>query len=424
MFREIVFSKYYYHKINLLMKFNLNLKTIIVIFLFVSNCSFAQQVLEWRGIQRNGVYPEKNLLTSWPEGGPALLWENASMGNGYGSPIITDNNIFILGETDSICYLYALDLTGKEIWKSKIGYEWVYNYPGARTTPTYVDGLLYVSTGMGIVSCFEASSGKEKWTIDMQKINGRNVRFGYSESLLIDGDKTFFMPGGADTNVVALDRFTGKILWISKGLGQIPSYCSPLMIKLPQRNILVTFSKNALLGIDASDGKLLWSQVQDGEGDVQVNTPWYENGYIYYISGDGNGAVKLKLSDDGTSITDVWKNKKCDNLMGAFVKVDGYIYTSGYEKRYYYVLDEKTGDITDSVKFDRGTINYADGLLYLYNEKGHMGLFKPAGPKLEKVSSFTVTKGTKAHYAHPVICNGILYIRHGKSLLAYDIRVK
>lgn len=406
------------------MKFNLNLRAIIVILFFVSNYSFSQQVLEWRGADRSGAFNEKNLLKSWPEGGPALLWENANMGNGYGSPIITDKNIYILGETDTICYLYGLDINGKELWKSKVGPEWVINYPGVRTTPTLVDGLLYVSTGMGIVACFDAATGKEKWSVDMVKENnGRNVRFGYSESILIDGKMAFFMPGGADTNVIAMDRFTGKIIWICKGQGQIPSYCSPMIIKLPQRNILVTFSKNILLGIDIKDGKLLWSQEQAGE-DVQVNTPLYENGFIYYIAGDGNGAVKLKLSDDGTSITDVWKNKKCDNLFGAFNKVNDYIYTSGYEKRYYYALDEKTGAITDSVKFDRGTINYADGMLYLYNEKGHMGLFKPAGPKLEKVSSFQVTKGTKAHYAHPVICNGILYIRHGKSLLAYDIRVK
>lgn len=400
-------------------------------FVFVITCiaiftdTTAQEVLEWRGADRTGIYKETNLLKKWPETGPVLLWENNAIGNGYGSPIITNKNIYVLGEIDTLCYLFAMDLQGKLLWKSKIGTEWVLNYPGARTTPTLVNDLLYVSTGMGTVACFEATTGKEKWSVDMEKdLHGRNVRFGFSECLLINDNKVFCMPGGADTNVVALDRFTGNILWICKGLGQIPTYCSPMIIKLPQKNILVTFSQKALLGIDAKDGKLLWSHEQEGNGDVHVNTPLYDNGFIYYITGDGNGAIKLKLSDDGNSITQIWKNKKSDNLMGGFIKINDYIYTSGYERRYYYTEDEKTGALLDSIKYDRGAINYADGMLYLYNEKGQMGLFKPNGAKMEQVSSFNVTKGTKAHYAHPVICNGILYIRHGKSLLAYDIKLK
>jgi hypothetical protein len=103
------------------------------------------------------------------------------------------------------------------------------------------------------------------------------------------------------------------------------------------------------------------------------------------------------------------------------VKVNDYIYTSGYGKRVYFALDAKNGELTDSVKFDRGSIIAADNLLYLYNERGQMGLYKPNGPRLQQISTFKVTKGSKAHYAHPVICRGVLYIRHGKSLLAYNI---
>jgi len=100
-------------------------------------------------------------------------------------------------------------------------------------------------------------TGKTKWSVDMIKdFHGRSIRFGLSESVMVDGDKEFCMPGGVDTNVVALDRFSGKILWICKGLGQIPSYCSPLLVKLSERNIMVTFSKSALLGIDTKNGKL------------------------------------------------------------------------------------------------------------------------------------------------------------------------
>jgi outer membrane protein assembly factor BamB len=385
----------------------------------------AQEVLQWRGADRSGNYPENNLLKAWPEGGPALLWEFDGLGSGYSSPVITSRNIFVNGEIDTVSYLFALDLSGKLAWKAKVGKEWILNYPGSRSTPTIVDGMIYVSTGCGKVACFEAQTGKERWSVDMiDDFHGQTTRFGFSESVLVDGDKVFCSPGNQDTNVVALDRFTGKIKWICNGLGQMTSYCSPLLISLPLRNILVTFSKSALLGIDTKDGKLLWSHKQDSEGDVHVNTPLYENGYIYYVTGDGNGTVKLKLADDGSGITEIWRNGECDNTMGGFIKKGDFLYTASYGKRCWYSLETNTGKISDSLQFDKGTTNYADGMLYLYNEKGQVGLVKPDGPKMELVSSFRLSKGTKAHFSHPVINKGILYIRHGKSLLAYDVRSK
>ncbi|MCK9423333.1 MAG: PQQ-binding-like beta-propeller repeat protein [Bacteroidales bacterium] len=386
--------------------------------------SQGQEILQWGGPERSGVFRETNLMKSWPESGPSLLWEYDNIGNGYGSPVITKKNIFVNGEIDTVSYLFALDLQGKFLWKAKIGKEWILNYPGSRSTPTVVDDLVYATTGMGQVGCLDTQTGKERWSVNMMTdFHGPVPRFGFSESVLVDGNTVYCSPGSPDTNVVALDRFTGKIIWICKGTSEMTAYCSPMLISLSQRNILVTFSKTTLLGIDTKDGKLLWSYKQEGQDiDCQVNTPIFENGFIYFVAGNGNGAVKLKLSDDGTQITEVWKNGRCDNLMGGFIKVNDHIYTSGYEKRQYYVVETNTGAIVDSVKFDRGTINYADGMLYLYNEKGQVGLFRPNGPKMEQVSSFRLTRGTKAHFSHPVICNGILYIRHGRSVMAYGVK--
>ncbi|MBE0647109.1 MAG: PQQ-binding-like beta-propeller repeat protein [Bacteroidales bacterium] len=391
--------------------------------LLLANTLFSQEVLQWRGDDRRGVYPDTELLQSWPESGPELIWEFAEAGNGYSSPLITDNRIYVTGEIDTITYLFALDKSGKQIYKVPVGKEWTINYPGSRSTPTLVDDLIYLTTGMGTVACLEAKDGNVRWSLNMMSdLHAPGITFGFAEGLLVDGNTVFCTPGNADTNVVALDRFTGEIQWISKGLGEHTAYCSPLLIRLPERNIMVTFTAHALLGIDTKDGTLLWSHKQDAEGDVHVNTPWFEDGYIYYITGDGNGSVKLKLSDDGTAITEIWRNKACDNTMGGFIKLGNYIYTASYEKRKWYVQDATTGANVDSVKFDKGAIIFADNMLYLYNERGQLGLFKPDGPKMVLVSSFKITRGSKAHYAHPVISDGILYVRHGNSLMAYNVK--
>ncbi len=386
--------------------------------------SYSQEVLHWRGPDRSGVYPEHGLMKSWPGEGPQLAWEFDGLGSGYGSPAITAGRIFVNGETDSLSYLVSLDLSGKFLWRSKIGKEWTQSYPGSRSTPTVMGDLVYVTAGLGQVACFEASTGKEKWSLNLvADFHGSLPRFGFSESLLVDGGTVYCSPGSRDTNVVALDRFTGKIRWICKGKGEATSYCSPMLIRLPARTLLVTYSITHLMGIDAANGTLLWSYKQEGQDvDCQVNTPLYEDGYLYGVAGNGNGAFKLRLSDDGSQVTEIWKNGRCDGLTGGFIKAGNYLYTSGYERRQYYSLELNGGTMVDSLKFDRGSVILADGMLYLYNEKGQFGLFRPDGPKLTQISLFKVTRGTKAHYSHPVICQGILYIRHGKSLLAYKIK--
>jgi outer membrane protein assembly factor BamB len=272
---------------------------LFLILLFWSLSLQSQVTAQWRGIERNGIYTEANLLKFWPAEGPALLWENGTIGNGYGSPTITPDRIYICGEIDTVGYLFAFDHKGSLIWKSGYGNEWVLNYQGARCAPTVAGDLIYVSSGLGNVACFDAKNGEKKWSADMLKdLHGRFTLFGHAESLLVDGDKVFLVPGGLDTNVVALNRFTGNVIWVCKGQSEIPGYNSPYLIRLPERNVLVTFSAYSMLGMDAETGDLLWTHNQDniqvaerkpGNGDTHSNTILYENGFIYYIAGDGSG---------------------------------------------------------------------------------------------------------------------------------------
>jgi outer membrane protein assembly factor BamB len=317
---------------------NMNKKLIILVLIttFLSQFAFSQKICEWRNTNRAGIYNESNLLKSWPKSGPKEVWEYKGIGNGYGSPVFSEDKMFVLGEIDNIGYLFAFDLEGKLLWKVDYGNEWVKTFPGSRSTPTLADNLIYVCSGLGNITCFEASNGEKKWSIDMLKdLNGTFTMHGHSESLVIDGDKVFLTAGGKQNNVVALNRYNGKIIWACEGLGERPAYNSPNLIKLKDRNILVTFSAYALMGIDTKTGKLLWTHIQDnvpiekhqfGMGDTHSNTILYDNGFIYYVAGDGNCAVKLKLSEDGTKITEIWRNKTFDSYMGGFVKIGDYLF--------------------------------------------------------------------------------------------------
>jgi len=417
-------------------KFNIKnmikLFVLLVILLQIGYNVEAQTIVQWRGTDRNGIYNENNLLKSWPAEGPKLLWANENVGNGFGSMAITSDKIYITGEKDTIGYLSALDLKGNLLWKSDYGKEWVKTFPGSRSTPTVVGDLIYVCSGLGNISCFDAKTGARKWFVDKIKdLHGKATLHGHSESPLVDGDRVFVTPGGKDTNFVALNRFTGKIIWISKGKGDRPGYNSPLLIKLPQRNIVVTLTAYNLLGFDSKTGELLWSQEQDntplakrepGEGDTHANTAWYENGFIYYIAGDGNCAVKLSLSPDGKQIKQIWRNKIIDNFMGGFIKLDDKIYTCTSGRKDFKTLDANSGKVLDSLKVGVGTMIYADKMLYYYNQKGEVNLIKTGPVKAELVSTFKITKGKLEHFSHPVINNGVFYLRHGSALMAYNIK--
>ncbi|PLX01884.1 MAG: hypothetical protein C0595_13135 [Marinilabiliales bacterium] len=380
---------------------------------------------QWRGINRDGIYQEKDLLKTWTEGGPELLWFSENLGEGYGSPIITDSTIYILASRDSISVAVAFDLKGNVKWQKDFGKEWNTSYPGTRSTPTLINELLYVSSGMGDISCMNSENGEIIWTKNMLKdFHGKAPYFGYAQSLLINDSIVYAMPGGADTNIIALNRYNGDIIWISKAKGENPAYNSPKLIDIGGNQILVTYSKENFIGIDAKTGSLLWSESFIAKYPNHANTVLYEDSAIFTAAPIGHGLLKYKLSDDGSEITKIWHDTIIGNYFGGMIKLADKIYTgAGGRSKNLVMLNANTGEIKDSLVTGNGSIIYADEMLYTYAHKnGKVCLIDPE--TFEIKGSFKVKKGTKEHFSHPVIKNGVLYIRHGNALLAYDIKDK
>ena len=409
-----------------------NLITALLIVLLVSCTSKKPNIVEWRGEDRNGRYHESNLLKTWPEEGPTERWFLEGIGSGYGSPLVEDGLIYITGAIDSTAYLHCISTEGKIIWQSKFGKEWVVNFPGSRSAPTIVDDLIYVGSGMGNLYCLEKATGNVVWSKDFETVfEGGLPRFGHSESAVIDAEKVFWTPGGKEHNVVALDRFTGDLLWSNPGFGERSGYNPPRVITQGERKILVTFSAYHLMGLDVESGDLLWSQEMEGiepdkrkpgMGDTHANTVLFEEGAIYYATGDdGNFGVKLELSDDGTVIKELWRNREFDSYMGGIVKVGSYLYGGGTKKPQLKSIDASTGVLFDSLKIGRGVVIEADQMLYYYNFQGEMKLVSYEQGKMKEISSFKIMRGEKEHFSHPMIHKGVLYLRHGSVLMAFDI---
>lgn len=392
------------------------------------------QIYEWRGKGRTGVYPDKNLLKEWPADGPSEILKVENIGNGFVSPVFTQDRFYISGEIDSMTVLFCFDLRGEKIWQTVISREWTKTCPGSRSAPTIAGDLLYIGNGFGNLYCIKCEDGEVVWSKDLMKDFGAKLPLhGHSAAPLIDGDKVFWMPGGKEFNMVALNRLNGKLIWSNKGFGEVEGYNSPKLIELNSRKIVVTFSAYHLMGFDASSGELLWSQEQDaippdkrvpGQGDTHANTVLFDDGAIYYAEGDGNCGVKLNLSPDGNSITQVWRNNGFDSYMGGIVKLGNYLYGSGTARPFLYSVNATTGIIADSLRLGAGAVIAAENMLYYYTQKGDLNLVNIDEGKMTKISSFRIKEGTMQHFSHPVINKGILYQRHGNVLLAFDIRKK
>jgi outer membrane protein assembly factor BamB len=279
-------------------------------------------------------------------------------------------------------------------------------------------------SGTGRIICFNTTDGKIVWTVDLINVFGaRNLRWGMTESLLIDGDRLFCTPGGLNVMVAVLDRYTGKTLTQIRGNREKSAYCSPTIVTHGNKRLLLTMTGESLVALDADTEKYLWRTSHRTQYDINPNTPLYHDSYVYSVSGYGTGGQLFSLSPDATSAELIWAEGILDSQHGSAVLVDGYIYGSGHRNKGWHCIDWMTGQVQYTAKDlgGKGNIIYSDGMLYLYSEKGDFALVRPTPEKFDIVSSFKIDMGSGEHWAHPVIANGRLYIRHGDILMVYDI---
>jgi len=399
-------------------------KTVVLLMVFSAFSLSAQDVVQWRGTDRTGIYKETGLMKSWPGDGPALLWHYDQLGEGHSSVAIANNKIYITGLTEGKGHLFVLDMNGKLLNKKEYGQEWDVSYNGSRSTVSISDGKLYIYSGLGNLVCMDENSLNVLWKKNIiDDFQGANIRWGVNESPLIVGDKIIITPGGKVNNVVALNKNTGNVIWSCPGEGDLSAYCSPLFVSDQQIPQIVTMTAKHILGIDIETGKQLWSFPYNNMRNIHPNTPIYDNNMLLCVLGYGKGSVMLRLTDGGRKVEQVWESKEFDSKTGGAVKIGDYVYGSGDNNKYWFCLDWKTGEQKykdNSIAV--GAVIAAGGMLYCYSDRGEMALVRATPEKFDMVSKYPITLGTEQHWAHPAIHNGVLYVRHGDTLMAYKVK--
>lgn len=406
----------------------------LIVGLLLAGNVFSQDIVEWRGPHRQGIYPDQNLLKSWPTNGPQLKLEIQNIGNGYASPVVYNQMIYVTGRKDTLDYISAYEMNGTKKWETSYGHAWARTYPETRCTPTIENNRIYLASGMGQVVCVDAVSGKLLWTVDANtEFKGEPNKWGIAESVAISDKAVCYVTGGVETSVIALDKNNGKLLWKTKSLGGPRAYASSVIIEKGGFKLLLAQTANDLVAVDTQNGDIVWNfnliQYHTGESGkgANTNTPLYYNNEIFVTSGYDHPAIMLTLAEDGRSVSLKWTNADFDNHLGGIVKVGDYIYGSNWLNNSvgnWMCVDWNSGKTMYETKwYSKGSIISADQLLYCYEEKsGNLALVKPNPEKFEVISSFKVDKGEGPHWAHPAIYDGKLLVRHGESLMIYNIR--
>jgi outer membrane protein assembly factor BamB len=397
---------------------------------------YAQEKSMWTGFHgsdRQNKSNETGLLNIWPVNGPVLLWTISGLGEGYSSVAIYGGSLYIAGKIENQTYVYAYDLNGKLLWKKPNGeawtvkVSWASSYNGPRSTPTYDNGIVYHLSEAGKLTAYKSKNGDIIWSRELTKdFKAEIPMYGYTESVLVDGNNLFVRPAGQKGFQVCLNKLTGEIIWTNTEIPGDYGYNSGIVKDFGGYHQIIGASSSCFYSIDTKTGKLLWKVDFENSYKLNCADAVTFNEYVILSSGEGKGSMLVKLKSSGKSITaeKVWQTELMDNYHGGFIFHNGYVYGAGSSTRSWFCIDILTGKQMWKTQ-GSGSLTFADGMLYLYDEKGTMKLVKASPEKFEKVSEFIVPKGGEGPYwAHPVVCGGRLYLRHADKLFAYNISSK
>jgi outer membrane protein assembly factor BamB len=394
----------------------------------------------FRGPGRTAVAPDKGLLSEWPKAGPKLLWEASGAGRGYSSLAIVDGRIYTLGDAPTTAddkdeYLLCFDQnTGKQLWKSKTGPAWAEGKPpwhSSRSTPTVDGDRVYLLTAHGDLVCC-STDGKEVWRKNLKQDFGGSKAdgWGYSESVLVDGDKVVCTPGGPQNTMVALNKKTGDLLWSTprpedRGAG----HASIVPSEIGGTRVYVQTTGSGAMGVRAKDGKLLWTYDIDKTTAV-APSPIIRGDLAFFTAGYGRGGALLKqIPGAGGEVTveEIYPLKKeLANKHGGVVLVGDYLYGDSDDRGNPFCAEFMTGKVTWHGRGsgrNSASMAAADGHLYVRYADGMMTLVEANPEAFKEVGAFEIPEsGERPSWSHPVILDGKLFLREGDKLLCYDLR--
>jgi outer membrane protein assembly factor BamB len=380
---------------------------------------------DFRGPNRDGVYDELMIQTSWAAGGLPQLWKQP-IGGGYASFVIAEGRAFTIEQRRAQETVAAYDVeTGRELWTHGWNAEFRESMggDGPRATPTWHDGRVYALGAAGELRCLDAKTGKLIWNRNILTDNvAENLQWGMAASPLIVDDKVIMLPGGAlGKSVVAYNKLTGAPVW--KALDDEASYTSPMLVTLAGRRQILVVTAGRVVGL-TEDGAQLWEYPWRNGASINISQPIVVGPNRFFISaGYGKGAALVEVSGAGKSLTarTVWENSSMKNKFNGSVLQNGYIY--GLDEGILTCVDAATGERKwKGGRYGYGQLLLASNHLIVITETGELALVRATPDQYTEVAKFSALEGKTWNV--PAIDNNHLLVRNQTQMACYNLNAQ
>jgi outer membrane protein assembly factor BamB len=423
---------------------HLRTPTLLLVLSLVANLARAENWPQFRGPTGQGISTETNLPTEW-SATKNVAWRTPIPGEGWSSPIVWDDRIFLTAtqQRGTLCHVLCLDRdTGKILWDKQVFEQTPGRKEGRNSyaTPTPVtDGQhVYAFFGGGGAACLDFA-GNVAWTHTDDAFYSQH---GLGSSPILYQD-TLFMPWdhsikeGSEKRigwqipwdksyVLALDKNTGKPRFKAmRGMSRI-SHMTPKIVDVDGRPQLVSAGGDVIEGFDPDTGRLLWYVNTYGEGVTP--SPVFGNGLVFNSSGFPTPfggktvkaavrAFKLGGSQSGADVTQsnlVWEQTQAVPMLPSLLFAGDLLY-SVTESGQFQCLDPADGKVIYKQKLPgqySASPLFADGKIYVTSDTAATTVLAP-GRAFQPLATNDLNERTQAS---PAVSHGAIFLRTEKNL--------
>lgn len=381
---------------------------ILVAVLAASACvAHAADWPRFRGPGQTGLVKEAGLNPQALAEGARILWR-ASVGTGFSSVTVADGRAFTMGNTNDTDHVWCFDAnTGRLLWKHSYAEPLDPNLyeGGPNATPVVDGGRVFTLSRTGKAFCLDAATGAVIWQVDLaREVGARPPRWGFSGSVLIEGDLAIYNAGSAGT---ALNKNTGAVVW--KSGPEASGYSQPVVAEIDGQRLAVLMGAREVIALNPKTGAVAWRHPWRTMHDVNAADPIIRGNRVFVSSGYNHGAAVLEVRNN--QVTEIWKNRNLRNQFSSSVVLGDYIY--GIDENQLRCVEFATGNVrwTDRVT-GKGTLLIADGHIIALSERGEL-LIAPATPDgFQPASRAQILSGRC--WTMPVLAHGRLYARNAR----------
>ena len=324
---------------------------VVLSLLMVAPAISAQEWTQWRGPGRDGFVSAKDAPTTWPEK-LNRAWR-VELGEGYSSPVVSAGRAFVHSRRDPEEVVTAINLAdGKVIWEQKYQAGFKKNQyavemaKGPHATPLVLGNAVITLGVTGVLNAWDTATGRKLWTRDFSQLIDTSQLFCGTAASPLPVTGRVVVQIGSDIHggkILGLDPATGATQWEGTGLG--PGYASPVVVNLKGQSQIVALTEGSIVGLDARNGKELWTVAFPDEWHENISTPLWTGTHLI-VSGtrQGTHAYTLAEKNGKWQATEAWNNPDVAMYMSSPVFGDGLVYAHSSKKKGQFVaLDAKTG---------------------------------------------------------------------------------